>query len=99
MRCLFAGVGISVLLLFSGISGAQSPELDEAFKQYSTLSSEGKYGEEVPFAERFLALAKTEFGETHSVYASGLTVLGLLYYNQGRYADAEPSLQALASDL
>ena len=69
---------------------AQSAELDEAFNQYQALNEQGKYGEAVPFAQAFLELAKTEFGETHSIYASGLTILGFLYRDQARYAEAEP---------
>ena len=69
---------------------AQSVELTAAFKQNLSLKQQGKYAQAIPFAKRFIELAKAEFGETHPYYASGLNNLAELYRAQARYGDAEP---------
>ena len=69
---------------------AQSAELDAAFEKYEELKKQGKYHEAIPFAQKFIELAKEEFGETHHHYAAGLNNLAGLYSDQGRYDDAEP---------
>jgi tetratricopeptide (TPR) repeat protein len=69
---------------------AESAELKNAFKQYRTLKKQGKYGEAIPYAQAFIALAEEEFGKSQPYYTFGLNNLALLYYRQSRYADAEP---------
>ena len=72
---------------------AQPDELEGLEARVQQLHRAGKYAEAIPQAERYVALAKSRYGEEHSKYASGLHDLGVLYRHQGRYAEAEPLLQ------
>lgn len=51
---------------------------------------QGKFTEAIPFARKFIELAKEEFGESNSIYAIGLNNLATAYEAQGRYEEAEP---------
>ena len=54
--CILAA--IAVCAFAPEESRAQSPELTTAFKEYQKLNKQGKYAEAVPFAEKFVELAK-----------------------------------------
>src|SRR5262245_38605100 len=58
--------------------------------QVSRLSSQSKYGEAIPLAERYVALARQKHGEDHAEYATAISWLASVYEAQGRYAEAEP---------
>ena len=68
-------------------------ELDAEFRQYQSLKKQGKYGEAIPYAQTFIALAEEGFGDTHQNYAVGLHNLAALYEAQGSYANEEPLLK------
>src|SRR5215813_1602418 len=72
---------------------AQPDELEGLEARVQQLHRAGKYAEAIPQAERYVALAKSRYGEEHSKYASGLHDLGVLYRHPRRYAEAEPLLQ------
>ena len=68
------------------------------YKQFQLLEKQGKYAQAIPFAKRFIELARAEFGETHPYYALGLNNLAELYQAQARYGDGT-ALQALPCDF
>ena len=55
--CIFAV--IAVYAFAPAQSRAQSPELEAAFKEYQKLNKQGKYAEAIPFAKKFVELAKS----------------------------------------
>src|SRR5437016_140612 len=63
----------------------------EAFnRQVEQLYQAGNYAEAVPVAERYVALAKAQYGDDHTEFATAISWLGFIYRAQGRYAEAEP---------
>src|SRR6516164_2215438 len=58
-------------------------------QQVNELRSQGRYSEAVPLAQSALAIQEKALGPDHPYVAVSLNDLGVLYYNQGRYTDAE----------
>jgi hypothetical protein len=83
LAILFAGATIPVLA-----QGAD--EVAELQAQLRRLSSQGKYAEVIPVAERYVALIRQRRGEEHADFAVALSWLANAYQDQGRYEDAEP---------
>jgi len=54
------------------------------------LDGRGRYQEAVPFCQRSLAICERELGPMHSLTATSLHNLAVLYYAQGKYREAEP---------
>jgi CHAT domain-containing protein/tetratricopeptide (TPR) repeat protein len=87
-----------VNLLFAGLvataatmSLAQdASELIGLRGEVSRLHGQGKYAEALPLAERFVALARQQYGEQHTEYATAISWLAALYVSRGRHAEAEP---------
>src|SRR5690242_9600223 len=83
---------LAVLLVLSGRAPtfAQSDDLTALNQQIEQLYQIGKYDEAIALAQRLVELTGTRFGNEHPVYAHALDVLGDLYREKGRYAEAEP---------
>ena len=54
----------------------------------------GKYGEAIEIAKRLLTVLEMARGPEHHVVGASLSNLAFLFKSQGRYAEAEPLLQA-----
>ena len=65
----------ALVLAWSGPAWAQSAEMHAAFKQYQVLQKQGKYAEDIPFAQKVNELAKKELGGAKPIFASGLITL------------------------
>ncbi|MCX5830995.1 MAG: tetratricopeptide repeat protein [Deltaproteobacteria bacterium] len=59
-------------------------------QQVLDLYQQGKYAEALPIAQQALAICEKVFGAEHSIVATGIDNLAVLYNSQGRYAEAEP---------
>ena len=83
---------IAVFLILSGRAPtiAQSDDLAALNQQIEQLYGVGKYDEAIALAQRLVELTGTRFGKEHAVYANALDILGDLYREKGRYAEAEP---------
>jgi CHAT domain-containing protein/F0F1-type ATP synthase beta subunit len=71
-------------------------ELEEAERlseQAVQLYQQGQYAAAIPLAERALAIREKVLGEEHSLVATSLNNLALLYQAQGNYSQAEPLYQ------
>ena len=69
--CKYA-IGImvwSLLVLFPEHVSAQSPELDQAYRQGMALNKKGQYKEAIPFFQKALESGKREFGPHHKTTA------------------------------
>jgi CHAT domain-containing protein/tetratricopeptide (TPR) repeat protein len=81
-------------LLLAGAANAQGPhEVDLLRAEVDRLIDQGKYGEAIPVAERYVALARQIYGEERWEFASALGWLGFVNDAQGRYAEAESLYQ------
>jgi tetratricopeptide (TPR) repeat protein len=91
---------LAILWLWPGSLYAQSETLMEAFRQGQTLYEAGQYEQAIPLWRKALELGEQEFGPNHPTTAILINNLALLYFNQGRYAEAEPLYErALAARL
>ena len=78
------------LLATTGVMHVRAQSADELAAlraQVSRLSSQGKYAEAIPLAERYAALARQKHGENDAHYATAISWLAYVYKAQGRYAD------------
>lgn len=74
-------------------------ELKRLSERISELYQAAKYGEAIPLAQDYVALARRLAGDDHPTYAAAISSLSLLYRAQGRYGEAEPLIKrALAID-
>jgi tetratricopeptide (TPR) repeat protein len=62
-------------------------------RQVSRLHGQGKYGEAVPLAKRYVVVARQKHGEEHAEFATAIAWLANVYRAQGRLAEAEPLLK------
>jgi tetratricopeptide (TPR) repeat protein len=89
-------IALVVLLTLSVIAsvtaaGAQTNDEFAILRgQLSGLYGQGRHGDAIPLAERYLGLARRTHGEEHVEYASALNSRADLHRGQGRYAEAEP---------
>jgi tetratricopeptide (TPR) repeat protein len=76
-------------------AGAQErpPEFEEMYQRGLALYEAGKYGEAIPIAEQYLAMAAARYGEQHRLYATGLGYLAILRQAQDCFAGAEPLIK------
>jgi tetratricopeptide (TPR) repeat protein len=77
-----------------GINRALDQEVRTLSGQVHQLYGEGKYAEAIPLAERYVVLARERNGEERTEFATAIGWLGVAYYSQGRYREAEPLLNA-----
>src|SRR5262249_60649712 len=92
---------IAVLILLSGSAPAlaQSDELATLNRHIGQLYQAGKYDEAIPLAQRLVELTRTRFRKEHRARANALGILGDLYREKGRYAQAEPLYKSAHSML
>ena len=88
LRVVFSAAVLGVLL--SSLAGlAQSPELKDAYDQYTKLQATGRYAEALRVAEEAGTLGEKEFGAAHTVTANLLIDLANIYRETGKYGRAE----------
>src|SRR5262245_35907826 len=58
--------------------------------EVSRLHGQGKYAQAVPIAQRYVELARQQYGEEHPAFATAVTWLAIVHREQGRLAEAEP---------
>jgi CHAT domain-containing protein/Tfp pilus assembly protein PilF len=78
------------------LTAEQSAELEEAKRlneQVEQLYNQGQYATAISLAERALAIREKVLGQEHSLVATTLNNLALLYKEQGNYERAESLLQ------
>ena len=61
--------------------------------QVGRLYNQGKYGEAMPLARRYVVVARQKHGEEHAEFATAIAWLANVYRAQGRTAEAEPLYQ------
>jgi tetratricopeptide (TPR) repeat protein len=95
LRCLgvVSGAGLFVLIAMAP-GGAQRGENWPAIeKRYQELYDRGDYAGALIEAQRLEAALRAKFGIRHSGYAVALIHLGVVYKQQGKYAEAEGLLR------
>jgi tetratricopeptide (TPR) repeat protein/CHAT domain-containing protein len=74
-------------------------DLRDLSQKIQELENAGRLGDALALAQKFVALARQRYGEDHTEYATAMSWLGVLYYSQRDYAEAEPLYKhALAID-
>jgi CHAT domain-containing protein/tetratricopeptide (TPR) repeat protein len=94
-RCLGMLLGATLLLVIAmAPGGAQRGENWPAIeKRYQELYDRGDYAGALIEAQRLEAAIRAKFGTRHSGYAVALIHLGVVYKQQGKYAEAEGLLR------
>ena len=98
--------GLSLLLLSGGFivsplqahanqiaQSVQGSTLEDALQlaiRAEEYKEQGKYSEAIPFAEESLRIRRELLSNDDPLLATSLNNLGPLYWNQGRYEEAEP---------
>ena len=70
-------------------AAAQQGDLDAIHRRYKELYSAGNYPAALAEAQKLEAAVKARFGTNHRSYAGTLSELGVVYWSQGKYAEAE----------
>jgi tetratricopeptide (TPR) repeat protein len=83
---------VAVLCLTGGPASARDAGIEWNLlnQEVSDLYHAGKYDRAVTVAKKALEVAEKNVGPVHPDVAASLNNLALLYYTQGRYAQAEP---------
>jgi tetratricopeptide (TPR) repeat protein len=94
-------LAITMLLALSGFAPAmaQPDDLAALNRQIGQLYQASRYDEAIPLAQRLVELSGTRFGKESREHANALAVLGDLYREKGRYAEAEPLYQSVRDKL
>ena len=79
-----------------GPPGQSDAELKALNERVRELYQAGRPGEAIPLAEKSLQLTRSQKGQDHPDFGLRLNNLAVLYRDQGRYAEAEPLMQARA---
>ena len=101
MLKLLRTIAITALIFLSAQGWAQSTgaDWDALNSEAISLYQKNQYEQAVVVATRALDLAERNDGTEYSDLVASLSLLALLYKNQGRYALAEPLVQrSLAID-
>jgi tetratricopeptide (TPR) repeat protein len=83
------GVAILLLLALASPLAAQEARWDQLTEQATELREQGKDAEAIRVAEEAVQVAEATFGADHQNLALSLNTLGLMYDEQGKYAEAE----------
>jgi tetratricopeptide (TPR) repeat protein len=90
LRCLVVLFGAALLVLASLVTAAaQQGDFNAALRRFGELYAARKYSAALVEAQKFESMAKARFGVNHANYGAALNNLGLVYKEQGKYADAE----------
>ena len=94
-RLLHGGVLLLIAVIVAeGSARVQSDAELKALNQRAIeLYRAGKYGEAVPFAERYAEAMKARHGPDRPEYAAALNNLALLLEDTNRLAEAEPLMR------
>ena len=93
---------LAALLLFSTQSFAQEQSRERreipvhiaaAEAELNNLFTQGRFAEALPAAEKYLAKAREHYGEASPSVAVAMMLLGAVYVELQRYAEAEPLLR------
>jgi tetratricopeptide (TPR) repeat protein len=90
-RWAAAILGVVALMSLAGPSHAS--EWGDLFKEFERQRAAGRHREAVSLAKRMVRLAQTSYADKPGILADSLSNLGLIYWEQGRYAEAEPLYQ------
>jgi CHAT domain-containing protein len=91
-KTLQSAVAAAMLALAVGLAipaSAQQADIGVIYKRFSELYAAGNYAAALVEAQKYEAAVKTQFGANHTNYASALNNLAVVYYWQGKYAEAE----------
>lgn len=75
-----------------GSTNNATAQLQEMIRQASALQAKGDYAQAVIVSQQILQIYEKELGSEHRLTATPLNNLAGLYYSQGRYREAEPSI-------
>ena len=78
------------ILLGCGSAYAQEDVWNGFNDQVFALYHQGNYAQAVEVGQKALDIAKDTFGLEHENTAQAMSTLGMLYYANGDYAQAEP---------
>lgn len=91
--CALVAVWLLVLLAQLSNCQAQEARWAELNARIRQLEQEGKYPEALPVAQEATRAAETTFGYSNQQTSTSLDVLGRVYYEAGRYHEAEDTLK------
>ena len=89
---VFVGL-VVIVFAIGGIAFLREKELYDLEDEVANLTGQGKFAEAMAVADRHKAMAQQRYGEQSLQYANSLRSVGLVYYQQKRYASAIPLLQ------
>jgi CHAT domain-containing protein/tetratricopeptide (TPR) repeat protein len=90
-RCLGMLLGATLFLVIATAPAAaqQVGDLNAILRRFNELNDAGNYPAALVEAQKLEAEVKARFGVNHPNYTVTLNNLALVYWEQGRYADAE----------
>jgi CHAT domain-containing protein/tetratricopeptide (TPR) repeat protein len=90
VRCLtaFLGATLFVLIAVEPVA-AQQRDINAILKRFIEFNAAGNYPAALREAQKLEAGVKARFGVNHANYGAALHNLGLAYWNEGNYAEAE----------
>src|SRR5262245_58978407 len=97
-RLWIQATAVLIVLIGSAPVLAQSEEAT-LNRQIGQLYQAGKYDEAIPLAQRLVELTKSRLRKERRAHANALGILGDLYREKGRYAEAEPLYKSAHSIL
>ena len=92
MKAMKASMCVAALALALSLGAPAHARQDEATRldeKVSALYEAGKFAAALPLAKQALALREKALGPNDAKTALSINTLALVYYNQGRYAEAE----------
>ncbi len=90
VRCLAPLLRATLFVLIGMAPGAaQQGDPNAIFRRWSELNAAGNYPAALVEAQKLEAVVKARFGVNHPDYGAALNNLARVYYQQGKYADAE----------
>src|SRR5262245_61284679 len=94
----FPALIVTVLLLgavpLDAVRAEEGDELAQLLNEVDRLYSRGRYLDALPLAQRAVSHARKLHGEKHLQFAAATIWLAELYRVKGRFAEAEPLLNA-----
>ena len=92
------GVAVTLLSELATPVCAQQERWKELIEQGRTLRRQGETAEGIPVAQEALRVAEKTFAMDDANLAISLNLLGLMFDDQGKYADAEPLYKRSLAD-
>ncbi|WP_295559366.1 CHAT domain-containing tetratricopeptide repeat protein [uncultured Hyphomicrobium sp.] len=76
----------------SQVAHAGKDDIDALYAQVTSLTSEQRYLEALPIAERYLKATAEQHGDSSVEYADSLTTMGSVYLELSKFSEAESAL-------